>query len=217
MTAKWYELTKLNVTPSFVKRECVSRAPNKAQSVSLQSESKSLSNGDDNKCAARSKARQAKRVREQGGAAAAKRSADTGRTVGLILVTGLSSVDFILPYPPSANRYWRTTRNGKTYVSEAAKAYKASVRRLIGNLPVTDTEVSVQVHIYRPARRGDLDNCIKILLDALKGLVFGDDAQVAHLQFWRHDDKSNPRAEVRIGAPPEPSPDAFPAGFWGNQ
>ncbi len=128
-----------------------------------------------------------------------KRSA-VGRTAERLLVSPPFVGDFTLPYPPTANLYWRTTRTGRTYVSADARNYKAAVAAILqGSTPTTES-VSVRVHVYRPRKRGDLDNTLKVLFDALKGFVFVDDDQVTHIEAWRHDDKHNPRAEVVVAA-----------------
>lgn len=105
-----------------------------------------------------------------------------------------------LPYPPSANRYWRMAR-GHMHKSNEARAYQGNVgllARAAGMKPITG-DVSVSVWVYRPAKRGDLDNvACKVVLDALKGCAFNDDKQVAEIHAYRGDDKANPRVEVRI-------------------
>lgn len=109
------------------------------------------------------------------------------------------SVTLTLPYPPSANRYWRMVRGHMT-VSADAKAYKdgaGMVARHQGMAPFTGT-VALHIHLYRPQRSGDLDNRVKILADALKGIAYNDDAQIVELHAWLHDDKKNPRAELEI-------------------
>lgn len=111
----------------------------------------------------------------------------------------------VLPYPPSANRYWRSFRN-RVVVSDEARAYKARVaaecRVQLGTLATFQEPfhgpVAVVVHVYRPRKRGDLDNTLKVLLDALKGIAFVDDDQVVDLHAIRGDSKGNPRAEVEI-------------------
>jgi crossover junction endodeoxyribonuclease RusA len=104
-----------------------------------------------------------------------------------------------LPYPPSSNRYWRHA-GGRTYRSKEAVDYI----NLVGALciearvkPVADT-VRVSVEIFRPAKRGDLDNCLKVLLDSLRGYAFVDDAQVIEIHAMRFDDKASPRAVVTV-------------------
>lgn len=113
-----------------------------------------------------------------------------------------------LPYPPSANRYWRsrviTPKSGpaivSTYVSAEAKAFKERAGWLLKAAGVRKPLAGrVHVHIelwpHRPqdwARRAkadplywadtvqrlDLDNCRKVVTDALKGVVIDDDRQV---------------------------------------
>lgn len=104
-----------------------------------------------------------------------------------------------LPIPPSANRYWRTYRN-QTVVSADAKAYKAGVgwqAKAVIREPLS-CPIAVTLRVYRPAKRGDLDNYSKVLLDALNGVAYEDDGQIVEIHAYRHDDKSNPRVEVEI-------------------
>lgn len=109
-----------------------------------------------------------------------------------------------LPYPPTANLYWRVFR-GRPVKSEKARHYQNAVRmRWLTSRPrgaparALAGPVSVEVHAYRPRRRGDLDNALKVLLDALKGIAYVDDSQVVELHARRYDDKANPRVEIEI-------------------
>ncbi len=104
-----------------------------------------------------------------------------------------------LPYPPSANAYWRTFR-GRILVSSEARKYKEQVGNLCArwNLKPLTGPIAVRIQVYRPAKRGDLDNTLKVLLDSLRGHAFEDDSQVIELHAARHDDKERPRAEVHV-------------------
>lgn len=105
----------------------------------------------------------------------------------------------VLPYPPSANRYWRTFR-GRAVLSAEAKAYKKQVAAILaaaGHQPLTGP-VAYTAHVYRPLKSGDLDNRLKVLSDALTGFAWLDDKQVVELHAYRHDDKHNPRVEVEV-------------------
>lgn len=106
-----------------------------------------------------------------------------------------------LPFPPSSNRYWRVFR-GRPIVSREARAYKLRVateakvkhslaRPLAGPL-------SVLLAVYRPQRRGDLDNALKVTLDALNGIAWEDDSQIEELHAMRFEDKANPRVVVTV-------------------
>lgn len=105
----------------------------------------------------------------------------------------------VLPLPPSANRYWRYVA-GRPVVSAQARDYKAEVAviaSIAGWSPVAE-DVAVVLRFYRQRKHGDLDNYVKILLDALKHIAYMDDSQVSELHMWRHDDKDYPRVEVEV-------------------
>jgi crossover junction endodeoxyribonuclease RusA len=104
-----------------------------------------------------------------------------------------------LDYPVSANRYWRHNQ-GRIHRSAEAMAYIQSVGWLCATAGIVplDGDVSVTLRIFRPAKRGDLDNLLKVLLDALQGHAYHNDSQVGMLHAVRLDDKTNPRVEVEI-------------------
>lgn len=88
----------------------------------------------------------------------------------------------------------------QTYVSTEAKQYKAAVARvasLVCRAMFTD-DVSIDVKLFRPRKSGDVDNRTKVLFDALNGVVYKDDKQVAKYAVERFEDKNNPRCEVTI-------------------
>lgn len=106
----------------------------------------------------------------------------------------------ILPYPPSANRYWRNAR-GRMVVSSEARRYKRDVASLVSPINVAFVSkllVAVKMVLYRPRRSGDLDNRLKVVLDSLNGIAYEDDKQVVEIHAYRHDDKENPRVEIEI-------------------
>jgi len=104
-----------------------------------------------------------------------------------------------LPYPPSVNRYWRTV-NGRMLVSAEARAYKKDagwLAKASGMQPI-DGDVAITIAAYRPQRRGDLDNVLKVLLDALISIAYEDDSQITEINAKRFDDKDNPRVEIDV-------------------
>lgn len=108
---------------------------------------------------------------------------------------------FSLPYPPSVNDYWHHNRQGRTFLSPAARAFKSVVMlrlRVEGVRQPVLGPVVVRLWVYRPRRRGDLDNVLKATLDALKGAAFVDDGQVVELHARRLEDKAFPRVEVEV-------------------
>lgn len=105
----------------------------------------------------------------------------------------------ILPIPPSANRYWRMWR-GHMVISDEARAYKsgAMLRALSQGARPMSGPVSVSLTLYRKERRGDLDNRIKVALDALQGVAYLNDSQVTEIHAKLADDPSNPRLVVWV-------------------
>jgi crossover junction endodeoxyribonuclease RusA len=116
-------------------------------------------------------------------------------------------IELTLPFPPSANRYWRSRVMGRgkkafvsTYVSAEAKQYKQQVAAEAAGLvsPPLTGPVEVHVDVYRPKRIGDLDNYLKVTFDSLIGIAYDDDKQITRIVATRHDDKTNPRLEVKV-------------------
>ena len=103
-----------------------------------------------------------------------------------------------LPYPPSANAYWRPWRGGVVKTPEA-RAYQLAVGLKLLALGYTRPpkgHVKLSLEIFRPRRRGDLTNHIKVLEDALQGHFFRDDEQVVELIAERRLSTRRPRVEV---------------------
>lgn len=129
----------------------------------------------------------------------------------------------VLPPALSANRYWRPVNIGKhiTIVpTSEAKAYRHEVAMLARKAGVTLTRgrVALTVRMYpaRPqdwAKRAakdpdgwddtvrsiDLDNALKVLLDALKNVAFEDDSWVRKIDAERCEpDEHGARVVVTI-------------------
>ncbi len=113
----------------------------------------------------------------------------------------MGTIKATLPYPPSANRYWRVGKNGRPYATQQAKNYKQLVWvQMFGQDPIIDKPVYVIVDVYRPIKRGDLDNSLKILLDSIQGFAYKDDKQIKSIHTAQGDDKQNPRVEIFVTA-----------------
>lgn len=124
-------------------------------------------------------------------------------------------ITLTLPYPISANRYWAsriiTPKGGKpmalTYVTSDAKAFKEQVgwmAKAAGVRSPISGRVAIDVKLYpnrpldfatRMRKFGaawddtvqclDLDNCHKVLLDSIKGIVIDDDKWVFRITSQR--------------------------------
>lgn len=111
------------------------------------------------------------------------------------------STHLVLPYPPSANRYWRSIiikGSVRVVVSSEAKAFKKAVSAALVGLSPVAGPVSLTMTFYRPRKRGDLDNLLKVTLDSMKGIAFHDDSQVERIEATRKEDKENPRVEIAL-------------------
>ena len=135
------------------------------------------------------------------------------------MLPGQQPITLTLPYPVSSNRYWRTyivAGHAQTVVSAEAKAYRREVAWRLKLAKVRDpiygrVSLAVVLHpkmpqdaVQRMRKFGDrweddvscidLDNSLKILLDALKGRVFFDDRFV-----WKIDaSRGEPKAEACV-------------------
>jgi Holliday junction resolvase RusA-like endonuclease len=112
-----------------------------------------------------------------------------------------------LPYPPSANNYFRPilikgqARMGTT--NEATK-YRRLVKEALDTQwlyqPYTrDQKLKVTIRVYPPSLRGDVTNVPKVLLDVLQGIVYVDDYCIMDMRvFHVNVDKVTPRVFVEI-------------------
>lgn len=144
-------------------------------------------------------------------------------------------VQFMAPYPISANRYWRNYQ-GRMRPSDEAREYQRAVAylaraaglRTVHTLPVA---LTLLLHPRRPkdwrtrAKRDpqwwdmgvlcvDTDNCIKVAVDALQGVAYANDRLVWRLEVERCAPMDAGGLFVivrplRPGVPAVPAPETF--------
>lgn len=107
-------------------------------------------------------------------------------------MSDFESMTIQLPYPPSANRYWRIFRN-RAVLSAEATEYKrvAKVTAICCGVkaPSSDDLLSVVVVLHPKQKRDgtasktviDLDNSLKVALDSLQGTVYENDRQIVEI------------------------------------
>ncbi len=111
----------------------------------------------------------------------------------------MNEIKLILPYPPSSNTLYATFR-GRRITSAIGRKFKSDIALLARQqgARLLNGDLSVTFRVFRPIRRGDLDNRLKISQDALKGICFEDDRQIIEIHAFRFDDKANPRIEIEV-------------------
>jgi crossover junction endodeoxyribonuclease RusA len=137
-------------------------------------------------------------------------------------------IKLTLPYPISANRYWAsriiTPRGTKramalTYVTPEAKEYKAQVAMMAASQGASKIvgRVAIEIELYpnRPldykkrmrdlgdawddsVQCIDLGNCEKVLSDALKDVLFGDDKLLHDIHLKRMEPDGEARVVVTL-------------------
>ena len=114
-------------------------------------------------------------------------------------------IRFVLPWPPSVNRYWRSV-NGRAILSRDGREYRALALAAMIQQGVARAgmvgRLWLSVDAFEPdRRRRDADNLLKAPLDAMAHAgVFGDDSQVRRMHVEIHDPDGRPRLEVAIDA-----------------
>lgn len=97
-----------------------------------------------------------------------------------------------LPYPPTINSYYGTTRSGKKFIGAKGKAYRSNVidilRQSLPDSVALTEKLSVWIEVHVPDYRiRDIDNINKALLDAIShaGNVWSDDYNIDDLRLVR--------------------------------
>lgn len=117
------------------------------------------------------------------------------------------AVSLTLPYPPSANRLWRSVPKLKSPIK--SREYLAWIKAAQACIPMTARDeikgqFRVLIEADRPDRRArDLDNLTKPLLDVLcptnthKGVIEDDHLAIEITSRWTSDEPKKP-ALVRV-------------------
>lgn len=113
----------------------------------------------------------------------------------------------LMPYPPSANSYLRHTARG-TYRTSTANTYRASVAtraRISGARMIEGAAVLIATLHPKLTAAGkasktciDLDNCVKVLCDALEGVCYANDKQLRHISLTIGDPISGGGISIEI-------------------
>lgn len=94
-------------------------------------------------------------------------------------------------YPPSANRYWRVW-GGRVVRSTEARNYKTACQIIAKREKVQpiagDVALTIVLH-PKITKKGlasktrlDLDNALKVVIDAMQGVAYANDSQVVSIK-----------------------------------
>lgn len=108
---------------------------------------------------------------------------------------------YSLPWPPSVNHYWRMVGR-MMIISKEGREYRQTVNRILRNSRTQPMvgRLSATIFAFPPdARRRDLDNLLKSLLDAMQhGRAYADDGQIDCLMIERFEPTPGGKVEVEI-------------------
>jgi len=109
---------------------------------------------------------------------------------------------FRLPWPPTVNGYWGTSKTGRKYLTTEGKLYRQAAIQAIGDVDTRTDRVGV-IAIFSPpdVRIRDVDNYWKGLLDAMTAAgVWVDDSQVKLQVGWMADKVKGGQVDVYVEA-----------------
>lgn len=108
-----------------------------------------------------------------------------------------------LPWPPTINAYYRSTRSGIKYLDKSVRKFRVQVAESIHEqVPglCLDYPLFMEVFLHPPdKRRRDIDNYMKGLLDALTEACFwDDDVLVDQLHIYRGEIVKDGKVRIEI-------------------
>lgn len=116
----------------------------------------------------------------------------------------MKTLEYILPWPPSLNRAWRTV-GGRVLLSAAGRSFALKVANALphGAVEPLTARLAVTYVLHAPMKFGekrwDVANREKVLSDALtKARVWLDDSQIDEMHILRGVPLPDGRVVVRI-------------------
>jgi crossover junction endodeoxyribonuclease RusA len=102
---------------------------------------------------------------------------------------GKPALKFIInKLPPSLNVMYRKSKYGAIYKTLKARQYIDLVHQTIKeqneNIEILNCNVKVTIIMYQnDKRKRDIDNILKVLLDAMNNIIYVDDSQITELHI----------------------------------
>lgn len=112
------------------------------------------------------------------------------------------TVNFTIREQPQPKKRPRFSKNGHVHSDPEQVAYERRIgylaRQAVGSEWLTG-QIAVAVVFHRGTRRRcDIDNLVKLVLDAINGIAFEDDHQVVSLHATKFIGSDDPRTIVSI-------------------
>lgn len=129
----------------------------------------------------------------------------------------MRSEKIVIPGKPQGKGRPRFTRYGSVYTPPSTRIYEEKIREAWGDRELIHSPITIWIDAYLPisssasktdkylmkigsikaAKKPDIDNVIKAVLDALNGIAYDDDKQVVILHAVKKY-SDTPRVEVTI-------------------
>ncbi len=96
---------------------------------------------------------------------------------------GQPSIELLLPLPPSVNHQYLRRQDGRIFLHPAVREYREVVAAAtIGRSVPPGSTVSLEAKVYTKRKR-DIDNVLKVLIDALAAALGFDDGSIDRIQI----------------------------------
>jgi len=106
-----------------------------------------------------------------------------------------------IPGAPVGKGRPRTTKQGHVYTPEATRGAENAIKLLAqasGQQMLGEGRIAMRVAFWCATWRGDLDNLVKLVSDALNGIAYADDRLIDRIEAERFIDKAAPCTKVHL-------------------
>jgi len=88
--------------------------------------------------------------------------------------------------PATINNAYPTGKSGRRYLSEEGRAWKDELAWSFKSRKPSKKDFIVEIFLeFGDNRKRDIDNGLKLILDALSGIIWEDDKQVREVHLYR--------------------------------
>jgi len=108
---------------------------------------------------------------------------------------------------PTVNNMYSRNKAGKRFLSPLHRQFKEKIFICAyaqiedkSKIPIfkKDTKITLAIRVSFKKKHRDIDNIVKPIQDALKGLIYEDDSQINTLEVIRIDNEKKDRLEIVV-------------------